>query len=69
MRSAELTSRQRAGVIGVGVVELALLAAALVDLHRRPASRIRGSKRAWRLAAFVNFVGPLAYFALGRRRS
>jgi hypothetical protein len=40
----------------------------LLDLRRRPSTQIRGSKRLWAAAAFVNFVGPLAYFSFGRRR-
>lgn len=69
MQQAELSAAQRTGLIGLGVVEVVLLLAAFVDLHRRPAGQVRGSKRAWRLAALVNVVGPLAYFTLGRRRS
>ena len=46
-------------------------AAVLIDIRRRPASQIRGSKRMWIIAAvLVNSagVGPLSYFAFGRRR-
>jgi Phospholipase_D-nuclease N-terminal len=34
----------------------------------RPSEQVRGSKKLWAMAALVNFVGPLAYFAFGRRR-
>jgi len=51
-----------------GVVQLGLLVAALVDIHRRPATQIRGRKRLWVAVAFVNFVGPISYFLFGRRR-
>jgi len=37
----------------------------LVDLKRRPADQIRGSKWLWRPLAFVNLVGPVSYFAWG----
>jgi hypothetical protein len=50
------------------VVQEALAAATLWDLRDRPRARIRGSKKLWVAAAFVNFVGPLAYFTVGRRR-
>ncbi|MFI6498260.1 PLDc N-terminal domain-containing protein [Nonomuraea typhae] len=64
----ELTERQR-WALGVGSgLQLALLAAALIDLRRRPAAEIRGSKRMWAAIVFVNFAGPLAYFTLARRR-
>ena len=67
-RWSDLSTPQRTGVVGAGVVQLALLVTALVDLWRRPAEQIKGSKRMWVAVAFVNFVGPLTYFAFGRRR-
>lgn len=45
--------------------------AALVDLVRRPAAQVRGSKAGWAVAiVLVNSVGavPLAYFSHGRRK-
>ena len=63
---SELTERQRQAILAAGVVQLTLQAAALADLHRRPAKRVRGSKNTWRALSFVNFLGPLAYFARGR---
>lgn len=65
---SDLTARQRRlAVAGVGL-QLTLLAAALVDIRRRPAAQIHGSKRLWTALSFVNFVGPVAYFAVGRKR-
>ena len=49
------------------MVQLGLMLAALIDIRRRPARRIRGGKGVWTAASFVNFVGPIAYFAFGRR--
>ena len=60
--------RRRLLSIAVGGVQFALLAAALFDLSRRPSEQIRGRKRFWVAASFVNLVGPLAYFVVGRRR-
>ena len=65
---SELSSRDRRLITVAGVVEVALLAATLVDLKRRPADQIRGSKRMWTALAFINVIGPVAYFTLGRRR-
>jgi hypothetical protein len=65
---SELGGRSRALVVVTGIVEVALLAAALVDIRRRPADRINGPKWMWTPVAFVSFVGPLAYFVFGRRR-
>ena len=67
-RWGDLSAQQRGGVMGVGVVQFALLVAALVDLRRRPAEQVNGSKALWTAVSFVNFLGPLAYFAFGRRR-
>ncbi len=51
------------------VVQVTLLAAALWDISHRPAAGIKGSKKAWTAASFVNFVGPIAYFVFGRKRA
>ncbi len=67
-RWSELSSGKHRLIAVAGLVQLSLLAAALVDLRRRPADEINGSKRLWRAASFVNFIGPLAYFAAGRKR-
>jgi hypothetical protein len=66
---SSLSKRDR-GLIGVtAVAEVGLLVAALIDIKRRPASQIRGTKRMWRTAlAFPNLIVPISYFAFGRRR-
>jgi len=50
------------------MVQFGLLAAALVDIYRRPAEEIRGRKPLWVAVAFVNYIGPISYFLFGRRR-
>jgi hypothetical protein len=67
-RWSELSTGQRRGIVLSGAVQVTLLIAALVDIRRRPEEEIRGSKRLWPAAAFVNFVGPVSYFLFGRRR-
>jgi hypothetical protein len=67
-RWEDLSSRQRGAIVGVGAVQVALMLAALLDLRRRPAKEIRGPKAAWVAASFVNTIGPLSYFAFGRKR-
>ena len=52
----------------VGVVQVALQVAALVDLRGRSEAELNGSERVWVMLSFVNFVGPIAYFVAGRRR-
>jgi hypothetical protein len=65
---SELSQRQRALIGAAAAAELSLKVAALIDIKRRPADRIRGPKRAWRAAMVVNLRGPLSYFVFGRRR-
>lgn len=69
-RWSDLDPRVRQAVVLVGAVEAALKIAALIDLARRPARQVRGSKRAWAAAiALVNAAGavPVVYFLRGRR--
>jgi hypothetical protein len=65
-----LSPRTRKVLIVVGAVETVLKVIMLVDLRRRPASQVRGSKRVWTAASMINSAGlvPLGYFAFGRRR-
>ena len=65
---SELSDRNRRLITVLGVIEGVLLVATLVDIRRRPADQIKGSKRMWTAIAFVNIIGPIAYFAFGRRR-
>lgn len=65
----ELSTLQKAILLIAGILEILLLGAALLDLRRRPAEQIRGSKRIWTLVAFINYVGPVAYFIFGRKRA
>ena len=67
-RWKELSPRARAAIVAAGVVQNSLLAATLVDLRRRPKREVRGDKRLWTAAAFVSWVGPISYFAYGRKR-
>lgn len=64
----ELSAPQKVGGILMGLVQVSLLIAALVDLRRRPAAQIRGRKAWWVMAAFVNYIGPISYFAFGRKQ-
>ncbi len=66
-RMSELSGPRRALLAMAGTIQVLLLAAAQVDLLRRPASEVRGPKWVWRTVALVNFVGPLTYFLVGRR--
>jgi len=62
-----LPRRQKAALIAATTVQVGLLIGALYDLYRRPARRIRGPKKVWAGVVFINFIGPLAYFLIGRK--
>ncbi|HSL96249.1 MAG TPA: PLD nuclease N-terminal domain-containing protein [Thermoleophilia bacterium] len=53
----------------VALVQLALLAAALVDLLRRPDEAVTGGRRwVWIIVVvLLQSIGPIAYFAAGHR--
>jgi len=65
---SELTPTQQRLIVAGAAVEVVLTTAAFVDLVRRPAQCVRGPKALWALGLFVQPVGPLAYFMLGRIR-
>lgn len=70
-RWRDLSGRNRRLLIAAAIAEAVLKTAVLIDIRRRPASQVRGSKRMWITAAvLVNSagVGPLSYFVFGRRR-
>lgn len=67
----EFSPRTRRVIVAAAAIEGALKVAALIDLKRRPAEQVRGSKKTWATAiVLVNSAGavPVAYFLKGRRR-
>lgn len=67
-RWEDLSPAQQRAVAILGVLQLTLLVAALVDIWRRPEEEIQGSRTTWTLVSFINFFGPVAYFLFGRKR-
>lgn len=65
---SDLSPQKQATISVVGLIQVALLILALTDIRRRPADQISGNKKLWTLIAFINFVGPIAYFMFGRKR-
>jgi hypothetical protein len=65
----ELTDRQQTLLLVAASVQLSLAATAWADLARRPAELVNGRKGVWAVAIGVNVLGPVAYFARGRRRA
>ena len=69
IRWANLSESQRRLLMAAAAAEASLKIAALIDIQRRPADQIRGPKAFWRAAMVVNLLGPLSYFAVGRKRT
>jgi hypothetical protein len=70
-RWSDLSDRNRKLIIAAAATEAVLKTAVLIDIRRRPASEIRGSKRMWIVAAVVvnsAGIGPISYFVFGHRR-
>jgi hypothetical protein len=68
---SELSPRTRRLLLVAATIEGALKVVALIDLARRPASAVHGSKAAWAASLpLVNSFGalPIVYFVWGRRR-
>lgn len=66
----ELPRAARAGLAAVGGAEAALKVWSLIDLARRPADQVRGSKALWALSLMtVNSLGalPIIYLTKGRK--
>ena len=63
----DFSRAQRTRIVVQAAIQMALAAWALWDIRHRPADKIKGSKRWWTLAAFVQPVGPIAYFVFGRK--
>lgn len=63
----ELSFPAQIGIAGLVAIEVAAKIAALVDISRRPATKIRGPKWAWASAQLLNGVGPIAYWSMGRK--
>ncbi|UYP20866.1 hypothetical protein OED52_10270 [Rhodococcus sp. Z13] len=64
---SEMSRPQQVFVVVLAVVQITLASAAWIDLAKRPADKVNGSKARWALTIAVNFVGPIRYFRSGRR--
>lgn len=65
---SELSTAQQIGIAAGAGVQIALAATAWIDLARRPSEQVRGSKRTWAALIAINFVGPISYLTIGRKR-
>lgn len=67
VRWEDFSPSRRVAIFVMAAVQVGLLVAALLDLRCRSEDEIQGSKRFWTFAVFINWIGPLAYFFLGRK--
>lgn len=63
----QMSAQRRTAVVVAAIVQFVLAGAAWRDLARRRPDEVRGAKWVWGLVIAINWVGPLAYFAKGRR--
>ena len=63
----DMSQTQRMATILAAIMQFTLLFAALRDISQRSAGELRGRKAMWVAIPFINFIGPIAYFALGRQ--
>ncbi|MHA6781925.1 hypothetical protein ACVGOW_13160 [Pseudonocardia saturnea] len=68
-RWKDLSDRQQTAVLVAASVQLSLAATAWTDLATRPAELVNGRKALSAVVIGVNFLGPIAYFVWGKRRS
>jgi hypothetical protein len=64
----DFSTGQKVAMIVLGLIQLTLLVAAQRDIGKRRDSEINGSRGMWRALAFINWVGPISWFAFGRKR-
>ncbi len=64
---SEMSNPQRVGVVVMGAIQISLAIAAWTDLAKRDPSKVNGPKGRWAGIIGINFIGPIAYFAIGRR--
>lgn len=73
MRAMDLTSLPLGLLLTFGalaIVQLTLMAVALISLIRRTQEQVSFNKWVWAaLIVFINMIGPILYFAIGRVRS
>ncbi len=57
-------------LIPIILLQLALIVLGISDLARRAPKEVNGPKWLWAiLIIFLNFIGPIAYFLIGRREA
>ena len=66
-RWSDFARQQQTAMVLGAIAELIMTTIALRDLARRPAAQVRGRKLPWALTFFVQPIGPVLCFLIGRR--
>src|SRR3954449_10740423 len=64
----DLSGRQKVRMVIQIILQIVAAIWTLRDVSRRSESELRGSKRLWTVAAFIQPVGTVAYVLFGRKR-
>jgi hypothetical protein len=57
-------------LVPILILQIALMAFALVDLLRRADKEVNGPKWTWVfIVVLINIIGPIAYFLIGRKET
>jgi hypothetical protein len=65
---SDLSDRSKTVILVLASIQMSLAVTAWIDLIRRPANLVRGSKAICAAVIAITFVGPAVYFRLGRRK-
>lgn len=63
----DLSQGQRTLIIVLTAIDVIAKALAVRDIRKRSADEVRGPKALWYSLQALNFIGPAAWFTLGRR--
>lgn len=66
---SELSGEQKAAALLLALIQWSLAGVALYDIYKRPAELVNGSKNKWYGIALISWVGPVAWFIWGRKRT
>jgi bacteriorhodopsin len=66
---ADMSAAEKTGLVILGTLQVGLLALTLWDIAHRTDDEVRGDRRMWAGLAFINWLGPLAYFTIGRKQT
>jgi hypothetical protein len=64
---SELSGGKKVLVVVLSLAQISLTVAGYRDLAKRSADEVEGPKLAWGVAMLANWVGPITYFAKGRK--